>query len=112
MATKKYFKIAFDMTVSEEMVEKWCDAKGYNMQMPAPPMPAGAEPAKKETKAQFFQRTVKQDLLNISIAPIQQAIYMQSNQVTQKSISDLRVAAEEAMVLEIEEFEEKASESV
>ena len=95
------YSINFKMEVSEEMVAKWSALKGYgaNPMMPPPP---GGQANMQETEMQFFERTVKQELLNICINPLQNAIYQQANSTAQQEIEALRAASEAAMQLTVE----------
>jgi hypothetical protein len=92
--------IKFEMVVSDEMISRWCAVKGYGSNSPMPM----ASQAETETEAQFFERIVKAELMNICVLPIQNAIYQQVNQAAQEQIEDLRASAEKAMSVTITEL--------
>lgn len=100
-------KVSFDMSVSKEMMSKWCALKGYGMTPQIPTNPNQDTPEDIETELDFFQRTVKKELMNICITPMETAIYKQANdfahQSAQKNIEELKMAAETAMILTVED---------
>ena len=101
-----YQIVEFRLRLSDEMVSKWCKAKGYQPMIPAasqtallsmPPQQVGEMIPNPETEAQFFQRVGREEEKGVCLNPITNQIYQDNNAAVQAEVEYLRNALEENM---------------
>ena len=94
--------INFNMTVSAEMLSKWCAVKGYQAQITGLNEKAELDTVDNpESEIQFFQRVAKIDLLGICVEPLENMIKRIATATAEVEVSTLRDAASEAMTLTV-----------
>ena len=101
------YEVNLKMRVSDEFLQMWCVAKGYQAAIVSPTIEGGTEvTANSETPTQYFERVAKQELLDVCTVPIKNMVFDTAAQQAQAQSDMIRGLADESMHLSIEDLTE------
>ena len=98
--------ISISIPVDLEYRTLWSKSKGYNESITFYNPETGLEEIKPnpETLEDFFLKTLKNELLNIAINPINNMIYTEINKQAQEKITALNAMTQENLKIEIKDL--------
>lgn len=98
----KMYKLNLELVIRPEFLTEWCLIKGYQEKINSIDLYGKSEEIDNpETKEDFFIKLIKQELLNVAVYPIQNAIIQEANQIAQRQNEEIKQMAEESLKIDL-----------